>query len=187
MKHRFALGVRGFTLIELMTTIAVAAVLFAIAVPSFKSFMRNVELTSTVNTMVASINAARGEAMKRGRRAYVMPTQSSGWAGGWIVFVDQGETPNGSYDAGTDLLVQRQSALPAYLNVPKDGATGTAKEASPYILFNPSGYPIVKGGGFGAMQLTFQLDNASGGDLRRIVIAKTGRVRICRAQTTCTE
>ena len=76
---------RGFTLIELMVTLAIAAVLLLVAIPSMTAFKRNAELTSATNTLLASINAARGEAMKRGTNAMVVPANGSDWNTGWIV------------------------------------------------------------------------------------------------------
>ena len=55
---------RGFTLIELMVTIAVAAILIAIAVPSFKTLTVSNALTSAANDMVGALNLARMEAIK---------------------------------------------------------------------------------------------------------------------------
>jgi len=56
---------RGFTLVELMITMAVAVVLIMIAVPSFKSVILSSKLTTTANDMVGAINLARMEAIKR--------------------------------------------------------------------------------------------------------------------------
>ncbi|WP_329740512.1 GspH/FimT family pseudopilin [Dyella sp. A6] len=50
---------------ELLITIAVAAVLLVIAVPSFKSLIASNELTTAANEMVGSLNLARMEAIKR--------------------------------------------------------------------------------------------------------------------------
>lgn len=54
----------GFTLIELMVTIAVAAILIAIAVPSFKNLTVSNALTTAANDMVGALNLARMEAIK---------------------------------------------------------------------------------------------------------------------------
>ena len=60
--RRFA---AGFTLVELMVTIFVAAILMAIAVPSFKNISASSRLTTTANSLVGALHAARMEAVKR--------------------------------------------------------------------------------------------------------------------------
>lgn len=56
--------IQGVTLIELMVTIAVAAILLAIATPSFTSLINSNRLTSASNEMVATLQAARMEAVR---------------------------------------------------------------------------------------------------------------------------
>lgn len=55
----------GFTLIELMVTIAVAATLLVVAVPSFRAIINSNRLTTAANTLVNALNVARMEAIKR--------------------------------------------------------------------------------------------------------------------------
>ena len=56
---------RGFTLVELMITVAVAAVLLMIAVPSFRSITLSNRLNTAANDLVSAISVARMEAIKR--------------------------------------------------------------------------------------------------------------------------
>jgi len=55
----------GFTLIELMVTLSVAAILMAIAIPNIRNFLSNNRLSSGVNDLLHSIQVARTEAIKR--------------------------------------------------------------------------------------------------------------------------
>jgi len=55
---------RGFTLVELMVTIAIAAILTMIAVPSFQRLILSNRLTTSANALVDAVNAARLEAIK---------------------------------------------------------------------------------------------------------------------------
>lgn len=62
-------GGAGFTLIELMISLVVAAILLTLAVPSFLEFMVSNRLNATANGMVAAIDAARMAAIKRNASA----------------------------------------------------------------------------------------------------------------------
>jgi type IV fimbrial biogenesis protein FimT len=99
----------GFTLIELMVTLAVAAIILGLGVPSFKEFIRSNAMTSKANIFVADLNFTRSEAIKRGNPATICKsnnqtscTTAGGWEQGWIVFAD----PNnpGTVDAGETIL-----------------------------------------------------------------------------------
>jgi type IV fimbrial biogenesis protein FimT len=81
---------RGFTLIELMVTIAVLAVLLGVGVPSFRSMIESNRLAAASNDLVTGLQFARSEAIKRGilvvlcarnaqDRCSIAPLWTSGW------------------------------------------------------------------------------------------------------------
>ena len=176
----------GFTLIELMVTIAIAAVLMVIGVPSFLAFQRNSELTSATNSFIAALSAARGEAMKRGRQAVIVPRANNNWATGWTVFID---TDNNQQFNGSDILIVQGGALPSYFTAT---GQGTAQNSPAYIMFNPSGYTQTSDSTFQSATLKIERNDISGmektNQTRIVVIAKTGRARACQpaTDTTCT-
>jgi type IV fimbrial biogenesis protein FimT len=177
---------RGFTLIELMVTITIAAILLFIGIPSFVAFQRNSELTSAANSFVAALGAARGEAMKRGLQAVVVPQTNNDWATGWNVFID---TDHNQQFNGSDILIQQQGSLPNYFAAT---GQGTAQLDPAYIMFNPSGYTQTGGSVFQSATLKIERNDISGAaktqQTRIVVIAKTGRARACQpaTDTTCT-
>lgn len=57
--------VRGFTLVELMVTIAIAALLLALAVPSFNRLTISNKLTTAANEVVIALNLAKMQGIKR--------------------------------------------------------------------------------------------------------------------------
>lgn len=64
-------SVRGFTLVELMVTVAVAAIMLAIAVPSFTYLIQSNILTTASNDLIVNLNYAHSEAGKKGTATYV--------------------------------------------------------------------------------------------------------------------
>ncbi|MDO1527504.1 GspH/FimT family pseudopilin [Fulvimonas sp. R45] len=68
---------RGFTLVELMVTVAVLAILLAIAVPSFRSLTLSNRLATTANDIVGALNTARMEAVKRNASVQFCSNSSS--------------------------------------------------------------------------------------------------------------
>ncbi|MBL8315365.1 MAG: GspH/FimT family pseudopilin [Rubrivivax sp.] len=100
---------RGLTLIELMMTIAIAAILLAVAAPSFQQAINGNRLGSAVNELASAINLARAEAVRQNRRAVLCRSvdgsacdgTSSNWRG-WIVFVDT--DADGVRDAGEPVI-----------------------------------------------------------------------------------
>src|SRR5690606_14778958 len=78
--------VTGFTVIELIITVAVLAILIAVATPSFRELSLNNRTTSATNNLLADLALARNEAVKTARPAFVSARGT--WSEGWIVWVD---------------------------------------------------------------------------------------------------
>ena len=173
----------GFTLIELMVTLAIAAILMFLAIPSFVSYQRNTQLTSAANSLLAAINAARGEALKRGMSVIVVPTgNGSDWKTGWVVVVDK-NTPR-TYTATEDNTVLTQAKVPSGISIT---GNGIASGSEPYILFDASGFSKTKANGPAYFSISFARTDVAAADqfkqTRRIIIASTGRVRVCTPES----
>lgn len=84
---------KGFTLVEMLTTVAVATILLSIATPSFIEMSRRNRLITYANDVIATVNLARSEAIRRGSPVSIChsddgKTCSGNWSDGWIVFAD---------------------------------------------------------------------------------------------------
>ena len=168
----------GFTLVELMITLAIAVILLTIGVPSFNTAIKNNRLTTATNDLVAVLNLARSEAVTRGLRVTVCKsadqatcTSDNGWEQGWIAFSD--ENNNAAYNSGgtpPETLLRVHSTLGNQIT-----ATGNANVAD-YISYISTGQSQMIGGAFQAGTIKLCDDRAEdvGKDL---VINSTGRVR----------
>lgn len=161
----------GFTLIELMITLAVAGILGMVAVPSFVQFQRNAQLSDATGNFIAAANAARANAMKRGMNTYLIPASGTNWSSGWLVYTDTNW--NQIYDAATDEVVLRHEGLSADITISTPNASTLA---SGYLLFNGSGYPRMKTGGLGGG--TIVMNNTARSS--SIIIDPAGRLRSCK-------
>ncbi|HEX7060838.1 MAG TPA: GspH/FimT family pseudopilin [Woeseiaceae bacterium] len=82
----------GFTLLELIVTLAVAAIILSFGVPGFMGFVQNSRATTHTNDLVTALNLARSEATRRGSAVTVCSTTngascngSTDWSTGWVV------------------------------------------------------------------------------------------------------
>ena len=170
----------GVTLVELMVALAILAVLAAAAAPSFTHFLRNSELTAVANSFVSALNAARSEALKRKLPALVTPLDDTraDWTRGFVAFVDVDW--NARYDEGTDIVVLMRPIQGRFLSI---SGSGSAKASLPYVRYDGSGFARRADGGPG--NLTFNIlrndvpDSEVIHQTRRVIIANTGRVRLC--------
>lgn len=74
----------GFTLIELLVALAVLVIIVAAAAPSFVSLIENSRVTTQANTLLASVNLARSEAVRQGGTASIQ-NETGGFVNGWCV------------------------------------------------------------------------------------------------------
>jgi type IV fimbrial biogenesis protein FimT len=105
----------GFSLIELMVIVSVLAVALGLGIPAFNDMLSNNRMSTTVNDLVGSLHAARGEAITRRATVMLCPANAAGTGcqsgnnlkAGWLVFVDSND--DGSVDAGEVILQQHGS------------------------------------------------------------------------------
>ena len=157
----------GFTLIEMMITISVAAIILSLAVPSFNFLVLNNRLTTDINRLVTSLNLARSEAVKRGVRVSVAAIDSSDAAnewgkGGWRVWIDT--NGNGGVDAG-EVVLSVEQALSGSM------VLNSVNDVSSFV-YQPDG-------SIGALDTLTLCDNTRTGETgREITVNVTGRINL---------
>ena len=113
----------GFTLIELMATLAILAVTLALGTPSFSSVIQRQRVNTTLHLLSTDIAMARNTALMRRSHVIVCPRTTAGscasgqdWSRGWMVFND----PDGNRqpDAETDILRVTEAPGGALLFLP---------------------------------------------------------------------
>lgn len=165
-------SIRGFSLIELFMALAVAGVLFGIALPSFQQMQERQHFVATQHGLMGGFHQARTLAVTRGLPAAICPStdglscRSGGiWDQGWLVFVDANR--NGRRDA--DESVERMHLDPA----PTLRIRSSAQR--PMAVFRPNG-------GSGASNLSLRLCREDGRLLGALVLNNSGRLRQARPE-----
>lgn len=170
----------GFTIIELMITVAVASVLLGLAVPAFTDMIRNTRISNQANAIVGALNYARAETTVRGLPIAICAATNAAlnacvaagegntaWANGWIVFTDRSGVM-GVLD-GTDQVLQ----------------TG-APPAMGFSIVNTGSFVRFGVGATPSTASTFTVAPASPGYCastgnRQIVVGLTGRVNTSKS------
>lgn len=163
-------GMAGFSLLELMTTVAVLAVLLGIAIPSFTMLINSNRLTSQANELVASLQYARSEAVRLNNRVTLCPSTDGSTCGGddWARTI----TLRASDDV---VLRDTASAGKTVISADVDSVT-----------FSSDGLARDAAGLLAAANITVCIDTTRPAENRRVVaLAGGSRVSIQQATGTC--
>ncbi|TEW56786.1 prepilin-type N-terminal cleavage/methylation domain-containing protein [Psychromonas sp. RZ22] len=161
---------RGFTLVELLVTIAVAAVLISVVVPSFTGLIESSKERATRDALVASINAAKQQAQSKRINVYICPTTdgsscSGTWGSDWLIYEDTDGSATLDASLG-DLIISNNTSKTSHI----------ASLVS-QIAFSPTGHSTIN---------TFQVcSNTDDSVVYEIELSRMGRISYAAAAGGC--
>ena len=168
---------QGFTLIELMITIAIAAILLMIGIPSFQNAINSSRLNGASNELLNDLMFARTSAISQGQRVVVCTSNDQAnctatpWADGWIVFEDLNR--NDQVNAPAETVIRVHQALP-------DSFVSTPTGVGTSIRLLPSG---TVGGIAGNIEFCLPTTQPPQNIRRLVIAAPAGRMRVEQAQS----
>ncbi|GAB57861.1 GspH/FimT family pseudopilin [Rheinheimera nanhaiensis] len=160
----------GFTLVELMVTIAILAIVTTVAVPSFNSLVQGNRLTGVTNQLLSAYQGARSEAIKRSQNVMLCATTDgiscaakADWSS-WLVL------------AGNEVVAQGRSSN----NLVVSGPANTS------IVFTPAG--LVRDNSGAGLASSIRVCTKSSSvteNTRTLTFVAGGAISIARGASAC--
>lgn len=166
---RPAAAASAFTLIELLITVAVAALLTTLAVPSMHRLLLAHRMTAQINILVTDLSLARGEAVMSNRQVVVCKSAGgrrceprARWKQGWILFRDNDRDEQ---RGARETLLRRHGPLPAGMSLHYAGFPSDR-----YVTFEATGISNANG-------MFVFCDGRGAASAKAVIISRMGRAR----------
>ncbi|WP_062268557.1 GspH/FimT family pseudopilin [Endozoicomonas arenosclerae] len=170
-------NVKGFSLIELMITLLIAAIIIAMGLPQLRDMSNTIRFANIQQNLISNLLYARSEAVKNGSNTLVCGSSDgvtcsaipSNWSQGWIIFTD--ENNNGLYDGDTVDTPRRIQTIDSIASITWSNVTPVVFEGDGTVNNTSSGTFLICDG-----QATSSIS-------RGVTINLSGRVRSTDAVT----
>jgi type IV fimbrial biogenesis protein FimT len=166
--------VTGFTLLELLITVAVGAIVLGLGVPMMGSLLAANRVAGQVNALRGALALTRSEAIRRNTQVVLCKSadgkhcgRKQAWSRGWMVYVDRNENHTRE-EKEPVVLVHGALSKGHTLNYRGFGSHN-------YIVYRPTGYTQMNG--------TFEICATNAPDFSKaLILMKTGRVRLSKTR-----
>ena len=158
----------GFTLIDLIITLSVLAILLAIGLPNFSSHIQQTRVKTATNSLFEAIQLTRGQAISSNKRTTLR--KQNEWNEGWEIFIDKNN--NGVRDIN-ETIVQRHEKLKGIKII-------TDSKLKNYVSYIGTGESRnASGSTAGALQMgSLKVCPIIKGKGYQLILARGGRVRV---------
>lgn len=157
---------KGFTLIEMLITLALLAIIASFGIPQLNQFIVNQRIQAQATALQSTLQFARTEASSKNRVIKVLPrtNNSSGWSSGWCVVTSDINNCNGT-------VIKQYPAVTGEVSI-----TGNYLQTGTFISFRRDGTrsPAVSGG----LKVSSSRIPADSKRARCIALDAIGRVKI---------
>lgn len=181
---------RGVTMIEVMVTVAIVAIVLAIGVPRLTTWIQNTQVTATADSLMTGLQLARGEAVRKNVRTRFQLIDAGGRAS-WVIISDSqaatGSFPSsnqiqasGTDDGGANARIGVSTSNPTATGCCTTAiAAGTGMGTSPLpgAVFSAFGQVVSDA----TVTTVYRIDVTSPTATRRLVIliASSGSAKLC--------
>lgn len=165
----------GFTLIEVIVTMAIAAIILTIGVPSFQTSIQNNRKTTSISELATALQLARNTAITRRVRVTLCKSPdgincvtgggSGDWSQGWMMFTNPNNVAATAGLSGVETLLRVHAALSSNTTLIGSGPTVNR------VSFKPQG---LIDGNIGTITYCDSRGNTDAGAL---IISFAGQVR----------
>jgi len=159
---------RGFSLIELMVVIAIAAILTMVALPGVGDWLQNSKMRSAADSMANGLRFAQAEAVRLSRQTTFLAT-STGWTVSYVQVVAAADTAIPltlqSSPSVQNVTITKGSGTPAVLAFNSLGRALDASGAAPF--------PAIPG------DVSYDITATGAPRRMRLIVSPAGKVRMC--------